>query len=102
MKHLLLAAAAVIVLLSPAHASPNSTLGSPGVARICLTDNDVHLGPKDEIVIPATTVFEDDGPNTGKAEDPSTWKYEVKERFTSPVQFLTLSAVSLRKGKTCA
>jgi hypothetical protein len=69
MKHLLLATVAAFALLSPAHAKdeplPNATVGSPGVARICLTDNDVHLGPKDEIVIPATTVFEDDGPNTG-------------------------------------
>jgi hypothetical protein len=103
MKHLLIATAAVIALLSPAHAaSPNSTVGSPGVARICLTDKDVHLKPKDEIVIPATTVFEDDGPNTGKPEDPSTWRYEVKEGFKFPAQFLTLNAVSLRKSKPCA
>jgi hypothetical protein len=103
MKHILLATAAVIALASgPARASPNSTVGSPGVARICLTDNDVHLGPKDEIVIPATTVFEDDGPNTGKPEDPSTWRYEVKEGFKFPAQFLTLTAVSLRKSKPCA
>jgi hypothetical protein len=81
---------------------PNPTVGSPGIARICLTDNDIHLRAKDEIVIPATTVFEDDGPNTGKPEDPSTWRYEVKEGFKFPAQFLTLTAVSLRKSKLCA
>jgi hypothetical protein len=106
MKYLLLATVAAFALLSPAHAKdeplPNPTMGSPGVARICLTDNDVHLRPKDEIVIPATTVFEDDGPNTGKPEDPSTWRYEVKEGFKFPAQFLTLTAVSLRKSKPCA
>jgi hypothetical protein len=82
--------------------SPNPTFASPGVARICLTDSDIHLRPKDEIVIPATTVFEDDGPNIGKPEDPSTWRYEVKEGFKFPAQFLTLTAVSLRKSKPCA
>jgi hypothetical protein len=103
MKHLLLVTVMAFAVLSPAHAAPpNSTVGSPGVARICLTDNDVHLRPKDEIVIPATTVFEDDGPNTGKPEDPSTWRYEVKEGFKFPAQFLTLTAVSLRKSKPCA
>jgi hypothetical protein len=106
MKYLLLATVAAFALLSPAHAKdeplPNPTMGSPGVARICLTDNDVHLRPKDEIVIPATTVFEDKGPNTGKAGDPSTWHYEVKEGPILRAAFLTLSAVSLRKGKTCA
>jgi hypothetical protein len=106
MKYLLLATVAAFALLSPAHAKdeplPNPTMGSPGAARICLTDNDVHLRPKDEIVIPATTVFEDDGPNTGKPEDPSTWRYEVKEGFKFPAQFLTLTAVSLRKSKPCA
>ena len=74
MKYLLLATVAAFALLSPAHAKdeplPNPTMGSPGVARICLTDNDVHLRPKDEIVVPATTVFEDKGPNTGRAESP--------------------------------
>ena len=80
---------------------PNPTAGSPGIARICLTDNDIHLRAKDEIVIPATTVFED-GPNIGKPEDSSTWRYEVKEGFKFPAQFLTLTAVSLRKSKPCA
>jgi hypothetical protein len=71
-----------LIELSPAHAaSPDGTAGSPGVARICLTDSDVHLKPQDEIVIPATTVFEDNGPNTGKSDDPSTWHYEIKEGF---------------------
>jgi hypothetical protein len=58
---------------------PKPVDGSPGIARICLTDKDIHLNAKDEIVIPATTVFEDDGPNVGQPEDPSTWRYEVKE-----------------------
>jgi hypothetical protein len=81
---------------------PPSPTASPGIARICLTDKDIHLSAKDEIVIPATTVFEDDGPNIGKPEDPSTWRYEVKEGFKFPAQFLTLTAVSLRKSKPCA
>lgn len=81
---------------------PNPTVGSPGIARICLRGNDVHLGDKDEIIIPATTVFEDDGPNTGKPEDPATWRYEIKEGFKFPAQFLTLTAVSLRNSKPCA
>jgi hypothetical protein len=81
---------------------PSATVGSPGVAKICLTDGDIHLRPKDEIVIPATTVFEDDGPNVGKPEDPSTWRYEVKEGFIFPAEFVTLAAVSLRKSKPCA
>ncbi|HTA99470.1 MAG TPA: hypothetical protein VK804_03260 [Bradyrhizobium sp.] len=103
MRHLLLATVVALALLSPAHAaSPNSTVGSPGIAKICLTDSDVHLRPKEEIVIPATTVFEDDGPNTGKPEDPSTWGYEVKEGFKFRAQFLTLTAVSLRQSKPCA
>src|SRR5260370_34293807 len=72
-------------------------MGSPGIARICLTEKDIRLSAKDEIVIPATTVFEDDGPNVGQPEDPSTWRYEVKEGFKFPAQFLTLSSVSLRK-----
>jgi hypothetical protein len=81
---------------------PNPAVASPGTARVCLRDNDVHLGDKDEIIIPATSVFEDDGPNTGKPEDPSTWRYEIKEGFKFPAQFLTLTAVSLRKSKPCA
>jgi hypothetical protein len=81
---------------------PRPVDGSPGIARICLTDKDVHLKPQDEIVIPATTVFEDDGPNLGKPEDPSTWHYEVKEGFKFPAQLLTLTAVSLQKSKPCA
>jgi hypothetical protein len=76
--------------------------GSPGIARICLTDKDIRLNAKDEVVIPATTVFEDDGPNLGQMEDPSTWRYEVKEGFKFPAQFLTLSSVSLRKSNPCA
>jgi hypothetical protein len=48
---------------------PNPTVGSPGIARVCLRVNDIHLTDKDEIIIPATTVFEDDGPNIGKPED---------------------------------
>jgi hypothetical protein len=103
MKHNLLAAATAIVLLSPAHAaSPDVTAGSPGVARICLTDSDVHLKPQDEIVIPATTVFEDNGPNTGKSDYPSTWHYEIKAGFKFPAKILTLTAVSLRTSKPCA
>src|ERR1700719_3149931 len=103
MKHLLLATVAAFALLSPAHAaSPNPIIGSPGVARICLTDSDVHLKPQDGIVIPATTVFEDDGPNVGKPEDSSTWRYQIKEGFKFPAQFLTLISVSLRKSKPCA
>jgi hypothetical protein len=81
---------------------PNPAVASPGTARVCLRDNDVHLGDKDEIIIPATSVFEDDGPNTGQPEDPSTWRYEIKEGFKFPAQFLTLTAVSLRKSKPCA
>jgi hypothetical protein len=81
---------------------PRPVDGSPGIARICLTDKDIHLNPKDEIVIPATTIFEDDGPNIGQPEDPSTWRYEVKEGFKFPAQLLTLSSVSLRKSKPCA
>jgi hypothetical protein len=81
--------------------APRPIDGSPGIARICLTDKDIHLSAKDEIVIPATTVFEDNGPNIGQAEDPSTWRYEVKESFKFPAQFLTLSSVSLRKSKPC-
>lgn len=106
MKYLLLATVTALALLSTARAKdeppPNPRVGSPGVARICLTDNDVHLRPIDEIVIPATTVFEDNGPNTGKPEDPSTWRYEVKEGFKFRAQLLTLTAVSLRKTKPCA
>ncbi|WP_420967316.1 hypothetical protein [Bradyrhizobium sp. B120] len=102
MKYLLLATVAAFALPSPVHAKEEPPLGTSGVARICLTDNDVHLRPKDEIVIPATTVFEDDGQNTGKPEDPSTWRYEVKEGFKFPAQFLTLTAVSLRRSKPCA
>jgi hypothetical protein len=82
--------------------SPKPVDGSPGIARICLTDKDIHLNAKEEIVIPATTVFEDDGPNVGQPEDPSTWRYEVKEGFKFPAQFLTLSSISLRKSKPCA
>jgi hypothetical protein len=81
---------------------PKPVDGSAGIARICLTDKDIHLNAKDEIVIPATTVFEDDGPNVGQPEDPSTWRYEVKEGFKFPAQFLTLSSVSLRKSSPCA
>ena len=81
MKYLLLATVAAFALLSPAHAKdepqPNPTMGSPGVARICLVDDDVHLRSNDELVIPATSVFKDKGPNTGRADDPSTWDYEV-------------------------
>jgi hypothetical protein len=81
---------------------PTQTVGSPGVAKLCLTDSDVHLGPKDEIVIPATTVFEDDGPNVGRPEDPSTWRYEIKEDFKFSARLLTLAPVSLGKAKPCA
>ncbi|WP_162950210.1 hypothetical protein [Rhizobium jaguaris] len=81
---------------------PRPVDGSPGIARICLADKDVHLKAQDEIIIPATTVFEDDGPNLGKPEDPSTWHYEVKEGFQFPAQLLTLTAVSLQKSKPCA
>jgi hypothetical protein len=82
--------------------APNPMVASPGLARICLRDDDVHLADADEVVLPATTVFEDDGPNIGKAEDPSTWRYVVKEGFKFPAQFVTLTAVSLGKGKPCA
>jgi hypothetical protein len=81
---------------------PQQSVAPPGIARICLRDRDVHLADKDEVVIPASTVFEDDGPNIGKPDDPSTWRYEIKEGFKFPAQFLTLTAVSLGKGKPCA
>jgi hypothetical protein len=31
---------------------PNPTVGSPGIARVCLRGNDIHLTDKDEIIIP--------------------------------------------------
>ncbi|HEX4409953.1 MAG TPA: hypothetical protein VH206_14370 [Xanthobacteraceae bacterium] len=83
-----------------AGASPAGT-GSPGVARVCLTDNDAHLGPNDELAIPATTVFEDDGPNGGKVDDPSSWAYETKEGFFHAA-LVTLSPIVLRQKARCA
>jgi hypothetical protein len=45
----------------------------PGMARICLTGDDVKLPPGSAIAIPATTVLEDQGPLKGTPNDPSTW-----------------------------
>ncbi|WFU14410.1 hypothetical protein [Bradyrhizobium sp. CB3481] len=76
--------------------------GAPGTARICLTDKDIRLGEKAEILIPATTVFRDEGPNVGKLENPSTWRYEIKQGSRFAAQLATLSAVSLSKKNFCA
>src|ERR1700693_5215743 len=78
---------------------PNSTVGSPGIARVCLRVNDIHLTDKDEIIIPATTVFEDDGPNIGKPED-QDGAMKSKRASSFPAQFLTLTAASLWEEQT--
>src|SRR5580700_5355210 len=39
---------------------------------------------------------------TLEAGGPSTWRYEIKEGFKFPAQFLTLTAVSLRNSNPCA
>lgn len=74
----------------------------PGVARICLLDEDVKLKPADAIELPASTVFQDDGPNTGSAEDPDSWGYEAKEGFQRKAAIITLAPVTLKRGAVCA
>jgi hypothetical protein len=86
----------------PDEQPPKLAGGLPGVAKICLVETEVQLKPQDEIFIPATTVFEDEGQNTGNPKDSKTWHYEIKERFGLPAQISTLDAVSLRKSKPCA
>lgn len=66
---------------------PNPAVGSPEIARSAFRDNDVHLGDKDEVIIPATTVFEDDRPNTGKPEDPQHGAAKSKRASSFPLNF---------------
>jgi hypothetical protein len=78
-----------------------STSGSAGVAKICLVDADVRLKPQDEIVVSATTVFEEKGSNSGNPKDPASWHYEIKERFGLPAEIITLERVTLRTSNRC-
>ncbi|WP_419828337.1 hypothetical protein [Methylobacterium sp.] len=73
-----------------------------GVARICLLDDDVKLKPADAIELPATTVLRDRGSNTGRAEDPKTWHYEVNEGPTFRSAIVTLASVTLKRSAPCA
>lgn len=86
----------------PTPSSPSAYGRPPGVAKICLTDESVHLGPKDFIAIPASTVFQDVGSNIGQASDPSSWAYEIKEGSMPQAAFVTLSPISLKEGARCA
>jgi hypothetical protein len=72
----------------------------PGMARICLTGDDVKLPPGSAIAIPATTVLEDQGPLKGTPNDPSTWGYEVRGDFHAAL--ITLLPATIRSKQHCA
>ncbi|WP_152428396.1 hypothetical protein [Methyloferula stellata] len=74
----------------------------PGIARICLTDEDIKLSRSGSILLPATAVFEDLGPLKGNAADPSTWSYEVQEGAFFHAGIVTLAPAIITAKKRCA
>jgi hypothetical protein len=71
----------------------------PGVARVCLTDEDVNFGGYRELKLPATVVFEDAGPLSGRKEDPSSWNYTPSIHHAALV---TLDPTIFTKSSRCS
>jgi hypothetical protein len=76
---------------------PNPAVGSTEIARSALETTTFISGQRRGY----HSGNDRDGPNTG-SRGPSTWRYEIKEGFKFPAQFLTLTAVSLRNSNPCA
>jgi hypothetical protein len=92
--------AAVVFL--PCAARAASAQSSPGLARICLFDDTVHLQSIDRIVIPASTLFSDEGPNVGNPDSPDQWKLKGGERNWELAVLMTIEPVTLTQKSRCA
>ena len=80
---------------------PQSTapaVGSPGHARVCLTDPTVDLAG-DAIDLPATTVLEDAGALQGSRNDPASW---TETPSVQKAAIITLAPVRLTQAERCA
>jgi hypothetical protein len=91
---------AVVFLPCSAGADPSAQF-APGLARICLFDDTVRLKPTDKIVIPASALFSDEGPNVGSADNPDQWKLKGGERDWELAVLMTLEPVTLTQKSRC-
>jgi hypothetical protein len=90
------------VVFSPCSARADASAPSaPGLARICLFDDTVYLKPPDKIVIPASTLFSDEGPNVGNPGNPDQWKLKGGERDWELAVLTTLEPVTLTQNSRC-
>lgn len=96
------ALAAEAVPSGSAGPGPATAASGGGSARVCLTDQDVKLAPADTVILPASTVFEDEGALKGKRGDPSTWSYQTGEGLFPKASIVTLEPVVLRADRRCA
>ncbi len=78
-----------------------SAQSAPGLARLCLFDDTVHLKPSDKIVIPASTLFSDEGPNVGNPDNPDQWKLKGGERDCELAVLMTIEPVTLTQKSRC-
>lgn len=97
---LVLHAASALADDSAAIAALGASGGKTGIARVCLSDEDLHIGKSVLIDLPATTIFRDDGPNTGKKDDFTTWRGDVQKSTSTGI--LTLKPAKLSLAAPCA
>lgn len=84
----------------PPTAPIQTARSEPGVANVCLTDDDITFSGYRELKLPATLVLDDDGPLTaGHKDDPSSWRYEPTMQHAA---LKTLDPIILTKEKRCA
>jgi hypothetical protein len=105
LRHLIIATVALgaAVLFPTCSARADAAVESAlGLARICLFDDTVHLKPTDKIVIPASTLFSDEGPNVGNPDNPDQWKLRGGERDWDLAVLMTIESVTLTQKSRCA
>jgi hypothetical protein len=92
-----------VVVFSTCSARADAAVESAlGLARICLFDDTVPLKPTDKIVIPASTLFSDQGPNVGNPDNPDQWKLRGGERGWDLAVLMTIESVTLTQKSRCA
>ncbi|MGU3336932.1 hypothetical protein ACLBXJ_02855 [Methylobacterium mesophilicum] len=78
-----------------------STKGKHGRVRVCLTDKAVPIGKQREIILPASTVFDDVGPLVGDRADYRTWQ-PGSGAGDAGESLVLVDAVNLTAASRCA
>jgi hypothetical protein len=92
---------AAVIFLPCSATADASAQSAPGLARICLFDDAIHLKSTDKIVIPASTLFSDEGPNVGNPDNPDQWKLNGGERDWELAVLMTIEPVTLTQKSRC-